>query len=183
MDARPPGLHCHCYWLWLFPHATRETSVECLSCSWCGRCRLQEGEQGLPSVQEQQVSMFSFTSSLHECCGWPGPHLRVAAAAAVRAVVPACQPAHRCRTAPNSSRVAADLTWRFLLPCRCFKCQPMFYDPEEYISYAWVLKKDGTCVQCKDENCTKCNPNKPSQCLQCIVSAPRQQTPHLSCCW
>ena len=120
MDARPPGLHCHCYWLWLFPHATRETSVACLSCSWCGRCRLQEGQQGLPSVQEQQVSMFSFTSSPHECCGWPGPHLRVAAAALlpplfVLLCLPACQPAHRCCTAPNSSRVAADLTWRFFV--------------------------------------------------------------------
>jgi hypothetical protein len=37
-----------------------------------------------------------------------------------------------------------------------------------------MLKKDGTCVQSYDD-CEKCNPNKPSQCLKCRVSVPRQQ--------
>ena len=56
--------------------------------------------------------------------------------------------------------------------CKCVKCKPAQYISDKDISSPpWMLKKDGTCVQCKDEFCLKCNPNKPSQCIQCNVSA------------
>ena len=49
---------------------------------------------------------------------------------------------------------------------RCIKCLV----PDEMLPF--VLKKDGTCVQCEANLCEKCDANKPTKCLKCSVGLP-----------
>ena len=84
------------------------------------------------------------------------------------------------------ARETPRLTLQPLSPvaCRCIKCKPYSVTEDQdsniTVSPAWMLKKDGTCVKCTGKgaelDCLECNPNKPSMCTKCEVSAPRPKT-------
>jgi hypothetical protein len=84
------------------------------------------------------------------------------------------------------ARETPRLTLQPLRPvaCRCIKCKPYSVTEDQdsniTVSPAWMLKKDGTCVKCRGKgaelDCLECNPNKPSMCTKCEVSAPRPKT-------
>ena len=103
--------------------------------------------------------------------------LPLAAASAVVPTVPAPPPLH-CAARPQGMH-PRDLPPRCQpapVSCRCVKCQTWIgFDPAtgEPIN-TYMLRKDGVCVMCESEVCSRCNPDKPSQCLECTVGAPRQ---------
>jgi hypothetical protein len=104
-------------------------------------------------------------------------------------------PARRARTAASIARTTSEHKSAALgrrtavtLPdpaplrpvaCRCIKCKPYSVTEDQdsniTVSPAWMLKKDGTCVQCTGKgaelDCLACNPNMPTMCTKCEVSA------------
>ena len=72
----------------------RESSCACCARSWSGRCRLPEGQEGMPEVQEKQVSIMLHPQS--RACAMPPPppgcphHRRCRRYRAAAAPAPCC---------------------------------------------------------------------------------------------